>query len=200
MPKLIRFKSVNATPPGGVYEYSVNGRTVTSRSRIGISQQARALRKQEGLRAFSDGFIHVMDYMCRGLPDGFCTSPSGIKTISPYQVKQNTMTLFSMRLVPVDEIQRREQICIACPRHQRRGFCPSCTGLHTWVYAGFGGRRPELVYDTACGACPEDAYLVTASSSVAELPETPGANYPEGCWRIQKKEAVNGTKENQDGQ
>ena len=189
-----RFRSINATPPGGTYEYAVEGSPpVTSRSRLEITQKARNLRLSRGLPCIGDGFSYVMEYMCPGLPNGFCTSPSTVKQANIHDVKRRTMTLFGKRMLPVDEIQRREEICIACPVHQRRGFCPSCTGLHTWVYNGFGGRRPPIPHDIACGACPEDSYLVTASASVADLPETPGANYPEKCWRKQK-EVANGSE------
>jgi len=190
-----RFKSINATPPGGMYEYSLNGRLVRSRSRIDIARQVKYLHHKAGLPVLGDGFPHVMDYMCPHLPNGFCTEPTKIKSAQVHEVKQRTQTLFGMRLLPADEIQRREEICIACPKHQHRGFCPSCTGLHTWVKAGFGGHRPDIPHDIACGACPEDNYLITASASVADLPETEGADYPENCWRRQPKEDTHGSTE-----
>jgi len=184
---VVRFKYRNASPPGGVYEYSLNGETVSDRSRIEISRKATRMRIQAGLLVFGDGFPHVMEYMCPSLPNGFCTAPSTGKSVNPAEVKRQTSTLFGMRLLPVDEIERREEICRNCPSHQRRGFCPTCTGLHQWVYNGFRGQRPKIPQDIICGACAEDLFLVVASASVADLPPTPGANYPEGCWRIQKE-------------
>ena len=183
-----RFQSINATPPGGLYEYELNGVYVSARSRFDISREVRRMHAAAGILTLGDGFPHVMAYMCPKLPNGFCSEPSTIKMIHADQVKAKTKTLFNLPLVPVDIISKRLNKCVnGCPNHRVRGFCPTCSGLTTWVARGFSGNRPALPYDMGCGVCTEDLMLVAASASVVEFPETPGAKYPEGCWRRQKE-------------
>ena len=178
-----RFRSVHATPPCGYYEYSLDGETVTDRSRIAICQKVRDLRTRHGQPTVGDGFAYVMEYMCPAMPNGFCFKPSSIKVLRIHEVKEKTMTLFRKRCVTADEIERRMETCVACPQHTTRGFCLDCTGLLTWMYGGFGGRRGPLPADRATGACVVDEVLAAAGATVADWPVTPGASYPETCWR-----------------
>ena len=176
----LRFRTAYAVPPGGCYEYASGGETVQSRSRAGIERLVRDLRVRQGLPVKGDPFTYVMEYMCPRLPDGFCSEPSGVRRVRAERVKEVTAALFGMACVPADEAVRRMGVCISCPEHETRGFCTGCTGLMSWIYRGFGGRRGKLPPDEATGVCRISEELVAASATVDRPAE---AGYPEGCWR-----------------
>lgn len=186
----VRFRSRNATPAGGCYEYSADGKTfVTDKSIFGISKKAVELRVALGLEIHGDPFTYVMEYMCPHLPNGFCTSPSAVKNVQADEVKAATARLFQMPCVTSEIIERRMAACVSCPRQLTRGFCMGCSGLLDWVYRSFNGRRPRLPPDLATGVCSESLELVAASASV-DRPAVPGDRFPETCWRRAAEEKV----------
>lgn len=181
-----RFSNVNATPPGGCYEYSLDGQTLVSgRSRFDITAKARRLREAAGLPVIGDPFRYVMEYMCPRLPSGFCTTPSKVKSLRIQEVKDNTAKLFSARCATTDVIESRMVACVSCPMQTRQGFCVDCSGLLDWMYRGYGGRRPPLPEDRILGVCACDVVLAAAGATVAARPLTDGAEYPDACWRLQ---------------
>mgnify|MGYP000851320229 FL=1 len=173
------------TPPGGLYEYELDGVLVQDRSRFGIAAKVRNLRASKGLQTVGDGFEYAMDWMCPRLPDGVCNEPSTVKAPDIRAIKENTTLLFGSRLAPSDVAERRLEICIRCPAHTRRGVCVDCTGLIDWVRKGMPGRG-TLPADQASGACLCDNVLSAAGASAASRPLTAGAEYPEGCWRTKE--------------
>ena len=177
-----RFKSIDATPPNGCYEYECDGVYVSSKSRFDICRKVVSLRATRGLEIVGDPMRYVMDYMCPRLPNGFCTQPSTVKTLKADEVKAATAKLFGLPCVPVDEIQRRLEGCLSCRCHVTRGFCMGCSGLIEWIYKGFGGRRGKLPPDSATGVCSCSLELVAASAT-ADRPQTADAGFPDGCWR-----------------
>lgn len=182
-----RFKTQDAFPPSGYYEYSEGGQTVSARTRTAIATLASDLRRRLGLPTVGDPFRYVMAYMCPRLPDGFCTERSDNTYIKAAEVRSATARLFGSKTVTTDEIERRLSICLRCPSHVTRGFCMGCSGLLEWVYKGFSGMRPKLPPDPATGVCRVSLELVAASAT-ADLPKSDG--YPDGCWR--KAEVSNG--------
>ena len=189
---LARFRCKMSSPPGGVYEYAVGDKIVTDRYMSGIAAKAKALRIEAGLPAEGDCFRYVMDYMCPRLPDGFCTTPSTVKYLQADKVKLRTIPLFSLPCATADVVDKRLMACVACPHNIKRGFCVTCTGLLTWVYRGFGGRRPGLPGDQATGACAVDEVMVAAAVSVDGAPLREDAVYPPGCWRDKEGVTANG--------
>ena len=184
-----RFRSRDATPPTGCYEYSVGGETVTSRSRMGISGMALALRAKHGLESVGDGFSYVEEYMCPFLPNGYCTEPSTVNPVRIEEVKVRTAAVFGMTCATSDVISERLAICAACPGHVTKGFCMgSCSGLLEWIYKGFGGRRGRLPADFGMGVCPHDLMFVVALATLdfSNYPPRRGEAYPSGCWRTQE--------------
>lgn len=179
---MTRFKTRNAFPPGGCYEYAVGSDVVYSKSLSEITAKASELRRRHGLETIGDPFRYVMDYMCPRLPNGFCTSPSAVKVLRAEEVRGNTAKLFPLRCVTTDEIERRLSVCVKCEKHATRGFCMGCTGLLDWIYRGFAGRRPVLPPDQATGACAVSSELVAASATV-DRPAEDNPAYPDGCWR-----------------
>ena len=175
-----RFRTSDAIPPGGWYEYACGGEAVQSKTRLGIERLARDLRLKHGLQVMGNPFTYVMEYMCPRLPSGFCTEPSNVRQIRAEKVKAATASLFGIACVPADEAVRRMGTCISCKEHETRGFCTGCSGLMTWIYKGFGGRRGKLPPDEATGVCRISEELVAASATV-DRPAAAG--YPEGCWR-----------------
>jgi len=186
---MIRFRTIHAIPPGGVYEYELDGVLVQDRSRFGISAKVRELRASKGLQTVGDGFDYVMDWMCPRLPDGFCSAPPKLARLDVRLVKENTVRLFGARLVPSDEAERRLELCLRCPMHTRRGLCVDCTGLLEWMRRGMRGRG-ALPADQASGTCLCDNVMAAAGASVAMRPLVADAEYPAECWRL--KEALNG--------
>lgn len=190
----IRFSNVNATPPGGCYEYSLDGKTiVTGRSRFDITAKARKLRAEAKVETIGDPFRYVMEYMCPRLPSGFCNTPSHVKSLRVNEVKEATAKLFALRCATSDVIESRMIVCVACPCHTRQGFCVDCSGLLDWMYRGYTGRRSPLPEDRILGVCTCDAVLAAAGATAATRPLTVEAVYPETCWRLQAaKEACDG--------
>lgn len=186
----VRFKTPNATPPIGCYEYECGGEYVSSRSKREICNKVSALRKALGLPVHGDPFRYVMEYMCPRMPNGFCTEPSAVQTIKGDDVKRVTARLFDQPCVTSDEIERRLTVCMSCGGHVTRGFCMGCSGLIDWIYKGFGGRRGKLPPDSASGVCSYSLELEAASASV-DRPQVPGDAFPDNCWR-KLKEAGNG--------
>ena len=170
-------------PPTGAYEYALGGDVVASISRTEICSKVKEIRDRHGLPTIGDGFAYVMEYMCPRLPDGFCTTPSTVKYLQADKVKLRTIPLFSLPCATADVVDKRLMACVACPHNIKRGFCVTCTGLLTWVYRGFGGRRPGLPGDQATGACAVDEVMVAAAVSVDGAPLRENVVYPPGCWR-----------------
>lgn len=178
-----RFRTLTATPPCGYYEYASQGEIVTDRSRYGICQKVRDLRTRQGLPVVGEGFSYVMEYMCPSQPDGFCIKPSTVKALRAVDVKAKTMQMFNTRCAPADEIERRMEVCVTCPKHSVRGFCLDCTGLLEWIYRGYGGRRSPLPADRATGVCTVEEVLAAALATTAERPLEANVVYPDNCWR-----------------
>jgi hypothetical protein len=180
-----RFRSPDATPPTGCYEYSCGGRTVTARTRSAIARAALELRAAAGLESAGDGFRYVEEYMCPFLPNGYCTEPSAVNPLELGDVKARTSSLFALPCVTGDVITERLAVCSTCPAHATRGFCMGeCSGLLEWIYKGFAGRRVRLPADFGSGVCRHDAMFVVASASIHGLPPRAGEAYPGGCWRV----------------
>lgn len=185
---LSRFKSPNATPPGGCYEYAVGDAVLTAKTASEITRQALNLRQSLGLRTVGDPFLYVMDYMCPRLPNGFCTTPSSVRSVRMEEVKARTSALFTLPCVTVDLIEARLAKCISCPAHETRGFCMSCTGLLDWICSGFGGRRRRLPPDVASGVCCVTREFSAALASVDFGDAAAPQGLPETCWRLTTKE------------
>lgn len=175
-----RFKSPGATPPGGVYEYELNGEVVRDRSNIRIALLVERLRTKHGLPSIGGGMRYVMEYMCPKLPDGFCTTPSSNPPIRASDVKLATVPCFAKPVATSDVIEERIATCVACKEQRTSGFCMDCGNLLGWVYEAFGTRRPRLPADHVTGVCQCDKTLVVASASVADPASE--IQYPANCW------------------
>ena len=187
-----RFKSLFSTPPTGCYEYGLDGAIVSDRYKSGICAKVRSLRTSKGLETAGDGFAYVMEYMCPSMPDGFCTTPSKVKYLQAEEVKNRTAALFPLPCATLDVVNRRLATCVSCPRNIVRGFCLTCTGLLSWIYRGYGGRRPACPADAATGACACDKMLTAAVATADSFPLTDGAEYPDNCWRLKERGSANG--------
>lgn len=182
-----RFRSLHATPPGGMYEYAIGDDVVRSRSKSQISAMANELRVKHGLATSHDPFIFVMAYMCPKMQDGFCDQPSAAKTIRAADVKRVTAPLLRLPCATSDIINNRLFKCVNCPSHKTKGFCMDCTGILQWIYREYGTRRPILAVDHVTGVCECETALVAVIASVADRPLVEGAGYPAGCWRTAKE-------------
>lgn len=184
MPKN-RFRSLNATPPEGWYEYSLGGEFKRSRYKTEIAAQARALRAKHGLETVGDGFAYVMEQMCPRMPDGFCTEPSGVKVLKTVAVKEKTKALFALPAAASDEIERRLRACANCAGNVTQGYCPGCSGLTDWARSGFGPGRGALPPDAAVGVCLHEEVLISALATPA-VPPLAGSGHPEACWLVKE--------------
>ena len=184
----VRFQTASATPPGGCYEYAIGDDVVVSKNRFEMLRKVAELRTKHGLPTVGDGMKYLMEYMCPRLPDGFCTKPSAVKSYRVEEVKRDTAGLFTAMLAASDDIERRMEVCVACPSHTTRGFCVDCNGLLEWLYRGFTGRRGRLPADKVLGVCYPDGVMAAAGASVACRPLKAGAEYPSTCWRLSAKD------------
>jgi len=178
-----RFRSKFVTPPTGFYEYEVDGRRVTHKTRLEACRLVLQLRQELGLPCIGDGMEYIMEYMCPRLPDGWCNQPSEVKRLFMNDIKTDTAALFPLRVATSDVIERRTVTCSACEEHTRAGFCVDCNGLLDWMYRGFSGKRGRLPADRVLGLCRCDGVMAAAGVTVAERPVKDGVTYPEGCWR-----------------
>jgi hypothetical protein len=175
-----RFRTWQATPPGGWYEYALDGEVARARTIAQIARLATAIRSKKNLVTIGDGFAYVMEYMCPRMPDGFCVKPSAVIGVRADEVKRRTMPLFRLPSVTSDVIETRLSSCIGCPMHMTRGFCMDCTGFMSWIYAGYGGRRGALPPDHVTGVCVCDMAFAAAVATASGAPLTEGAEVKNG--------------------
>lgn len=175
----MRFNSVNAYPPGGLYFFEYEGEHVQSTSRPQIESMVKALFEKHGKEAPFAPFDLVMAHMCPSMPSGFCDG-APTPRIQIAQVKENTRKLFGKKVAPPVVIRERLHVCLGC-KENTKTVCPECCGLLDWVLKGLGNRT-KLPADNFAFVCRPAQTFVSALVSV----ESPG-EIPEGCpatcWR-----------------
>lgn len=179
----MRFKHYSDYPPGGVYFYELDGKSVESSSRPEICLLVKALHRDAGLPVPWNPFERVMAHMCKSMPPGFCDGllAGSASMVRLDEVKTNTRKLFGVRPAPPVVVRERLHVCLSCPENTKSA-CPSCSGLLDWVLKGMGSRT-RIPADDFAFVCRPARTFVSALVS-AEDPGQPPDNCPEGCWRL----------------
>ena len=177
------FKNVNIAPHGGFF-YETHGEKVSGAHFCDIEGRVRALMRKYGIPGTVEQV--VAEYMCPRIPEaGYLCSGVVPKAASvlPHEAMKNSEAYCGRQVVPADEIMRRLQTCMKCPRHTRE-FCVTCTGHMNRILLSFNGRRMAVPEDRGSGICRCARAYEAAMASVDYGPDEPvweGA--PDTCWR-----------------
>ena len=178
----MRFNSVTAYPPGGMYFYELEGRHVQSTSQPEISVMVKNLYRSLGRTPPFDPFALVMDHMCKSMPPGMCDGGApAVASVNVAAVKANTRALFGKRPASPVVIRERLCVCLACKKNNR-ATCPSCSGLLPWILEGMGNRT-RIPADDFAFVCEPALVFVSALATVEEPGPAP-EGCPPGCWRL----------------
>lgn len=180
---MVFFTSRFVPPPGGEYFFESEGASFRTRSYAeAIRRTTSILQSQGKLKGPAEAAL--AEYMCPFMPDGFCTKPYGNKTFTLDQMRSEAKRYFSLPLVPFDDVEKRLQTCMACPKHSRT-FCLTCVGAIDWIRSGFRGARRMLPVDSYTGTCQCAGTFAAVVASIEEssLPAWDKAEKPSTCWR-----------------
>ena len=170
------------SPPGGVWFFDGYGEHVELPTYdMAVRAVAGILRRNGDPRSPADA---ISECMCPQMPRWFCRGEVSEKaTVHPMDAREEAKSYFARRVVPMDTIMRRMEICSACPKH-RRDFCLTCAGHDEYILNGFGGRRPKLASDLASGCCLCAKTFEAVVASVDYGKEEPAwEGVPDTCWR-----------------
>lgn len=177
------FKDVNAIPPGGFF-CEINGERVTGRTFVEIEPKVRALMRKYNILGLPEA--HIASYMCPRLddPGRYCRGAAvQAAHTRPQEAMQNSIPYTIKNVVSFDRIERREQICVKCPKHSR-DWCPTCSGHPSRLNEMFGSRRPSLPVDKVTGVCEcAKAYETAIASVEYGKDEEIWKGAPDTCWR-----------------
>jgi hypothetical protein len=124
-----------AIPPGGVWRWTApNGRTLSVRTHPSKLLTAVAgYLAENSLPAMTTEEIEHAVCTQMGLTPPYCVGtdvvPVGRTTLSTLQsARRHAVEFFKngMELAPMDEVNRRANICSTCPRNQPIGGCLDC--------------------------------------------------------------------------
>ena len=177
------FHDVNMAPPGG-YFCEINGERVSGRTFIEIEPKVRMLMSKYNIPGLPESVVAT--YMCPKLddPGRYCRGPVvPIAHTRPREAFENSIPYTSKPVVSFDKIERRESVCIRCPKH-KRDWCPTCSGHPARLSGLFRGKRPSLPVDRVTGVCECAKAYECAIASVDYTPdEKIWEGAPETCWR-----------------
>ena len=173
-------------PPGGAWFFQMGDDKVASPVyEIALKGVGEILAKH-GVKTPAPQAL--AEFMCPHMPPGFCAGPvAHSPAITGKMAADKAERYFYRRLVPVDEVMRRMDVCLRCKAH-RRDFCLSCAGWPSWISGKFNNRRPVLPVDTASGCCSCAGTFEAVIASVEyDKDEAVWEGAPETCWRRQCK-------------
>lgn len=136
----------------------------------------------------------VEDYICRLLPEGFCSGDDeGRPRAKVYTVNQireaTTEMVHQGDCVESQAVAaHRAETCVQCPMHDRQS-CTSCSGLSSWANRLVG--RSLLAQNVSAewlGICKVDGTMAQAKVFASKLRGS--ADYPETCWARAKQSQV----------
>ena len=182
-----KFKVEFSVPPTRKFFYQIPGgpfvETMCSWSEI--ERAVRTKLAENKLPEIPDLRAEIEDYMCRHLPDGFCTGKSENPPVSYHAVVHATRAIVtgasaSRRFghVTADRIDARASRCLTCPRHSM-SLCLSCEGILSDFARYTAGRATP--YDKTlrvCRACMGAVPLLLHVDEAA----MPVADYDDACW------------------
>lgn len=180
-----RFVNTSFVPPGGMWFFQLGDDRVTSPvyelavKRVGELLALRGVDKNPAQA--------LAEFMCPHMPSWFCAGEVGHSpVITVKDACEKAWPYFGKKVLPVDIISRRLEVCQSCAKH-RRDFCLHCSGLDTWVSDGFRNARPVLPADDASGCCTCAGTMEAVIASVAYgEQDSVWEGVPETCWRNQR--------------
>jgi hypothetical protein len=182
---MLDFRARNLVPPGGRYFYIVpeTGVRIEGLSLLHWYNNIVKHYRENDLKVPADYKAVARDYLCRHLPEGFCTGDLDGKprarVITLQQVKASTSTLAAGNpRVTVGEARRRADTCSRCPQNDK-SVCTSCVGVTAWATRLAGQRLGGL--DDWLGICGVDATALVAKVHMRNIPDND--EYPNDCWR-----------------
>lgn len=178
----MRFLSYHLTPPEGVFFYELEGEALSSTSKPQICVMVKELHRRKGIPIPGDPFEHIMAFMCKTLPPGYCTgeAPTGVANMTVGEVKRNTERLFKLPTAEPVQIRERLLTCVGCPCNTKTS-CPSCSGLLDWALKNMGARA-RMPADDFAYVCSAARVFVSAIVTVEDPGEIPEES-PATCWR-----------------
>lgn len=177
--------TVSVVPPGGVWFFQIGEDRVASPVYdLAVKMVAEVLAKHGVNKQAPQA---LAEFMCPHMPSWFCAGNVGHSpVITVKEACEKARPYFGQRVLPVDLITKRMEICQSCKKH-RRDFCLHCNGLDSWVSAGFRRARPVLPADAASGCCSCAGTMEAVIASVEYGEEdVVWEGVPETCWRLRK--------------
>lgn len=181
--ELQRFAHRASVPPGGQYFYQHPDDDVVVSDFTMRGCVRKAVQRLRGAAIEVPGDLEALieDYMCKHLPQGFCTGPRPMDqqpVVTMIQVRQLTQerTRGRRRVTP-GEVRERIDICLRCPMNDLR-ICPTCSGMTGWALQLVG--RDRAAQDAYLGVCRVDHVLLPAKVTLANNPIL--GQPPDNCW------------------
>ena len=193
MPQPLRFKVSFAVPPGRKFFFQIpNGPYVETECSWGaIDSEVRRKIADLGLPEIPNLRAEIEDYMCRNLPDGFCTGKSSANLVTYSSVVGASSKIVSEAYkngkfghVMPDRIDERAAACRGCKSHSM-ALCLSCVGFFVDFDRYLSGRgTPHDKTLRVCRACKGAIPLLLHVDADA-MPE---AGYDESCWVLKERQ------------
>ena len=192
-----KFKVEFSVPPGRKFFFQIPGGPFveTSCSWGEIEQEVLRKIEENKLPPIPNLRAEIEDYMCRHLPDGFCTGAATDPPVSYMRVVSATREILSSASkagkyghVTADRIDARALACMGCPMHSM-SLCLTCQGILSDFSRYIAGRNTP--YDRTlrvCRACMAAVPLILHADESA-MPE---ADYDAGCWVLKERKDAAG--------
>ena len=195
---LRKFKVSFAVPPGRKFFYLIPGGPFveTSCSWDLLEREVRRKISENGLPDIPNLREEMEDYMCRHLPDGFCTGAASTDPpVSYHAVVTATRDVVSSSYkagkfghIPADRIDARASACLSCPLHSM-ALCLTCEGIISDFARYTAGRNTP--YDRTLRVCKPCMAAVPLLLHVDE-DAMPVADYADGCWVLKERKDAAG--------
>jgi len=181
---MLNFRVKNIVPPGGQYFYEVEGVQLTMPSRMKLREAVyQVYRKAQ--EAVPDNLEALMeDYMCRRLPEGFCTGTDDgrprakVATIQGIRRDTENMVSLSTGFAPPTKSKFNATKCMSCPMNNRN-MCTTCSGVNAWASRRVGRPDTPAIFNWL-GICEVDVTALAAKVHLEGLPNND--EYPDTCW------------------
>jgi hypothetical protein len=180
---MLEFRVKNVVPPGGQYFYEVEGMVLQDPTKTGLRTRINQAYAAMGKIVPADIGARVQDFMCRRLPEGFCTgSDDGLpraKVLTIHDIRKNTDKMVrATEPAPPSKTKFQARACNQCPKNNR-SMCPTCSGINAWASRRVG--RPNTPAEFSwLGVCEVDGTALAAKVNRQGLPAN--EEYPAECW------------------
>ena len=192
---MLKFVMPGSVPPGNKFFYTIpeTGTFLESYSWYSFAPAVATAYRVAGLQPPPNLELVIQDYMCRRLPDKFCTGSldgkprAKVVTYSDIKLKSKQWAISDPSAKASQPVAlKRAKGCADCPMHDRAG-CTSCTGLNKWALQLVKVAMHGSINDWI-GVCAIDSVLaltkIFTTRTVLEVDTLLKEGYPETCWRV----------------